>query len=511
MAGGPRTSVRTDQPPRAARRPVAKNPAGAILRGVFRENERRPTPPGRDRVRRRSQTLPLVILLLAMLGCLQEVDRESRPNPLPDVYLIVVDTLRADHLPTYGYGRNTAPTLDRFAKTATVFEDVVAPSSWTLPSTASLLTALYPATHGLSAKFGKGRKSAAMRPDVETLAMWLGNAGYATGAVVANPWVNNTRHGLNAGFESFVATDESAGAINRATRAFLEKNPDRPVFLFLHYMDVHGPYPRATSEDLEALGAPGRGQGRALTASELESRPRYLGSPHATLGEDIDDYDTGIRRWDAGFAELLTLIESREGRPEPLIAVVSDHGEEFLDHGGWNHGVTLFEEQLAVPWIMRSPGRPPERRAQAPVSLVDVAPTLLGRLGIDAPEWIQGRDVLAEPARGPVFSETQISNAKTVFRALPHEIDRRAARLAMRVGKTKIIRAPGGARCFDLANDPLETSPSCAGHPALEDSLAQMEAWEREARRLGLRFGSVESFEAEEEQAERLRALGYVE
>lgn len=450
----------------------------------------------------------LLLLLLLTLGCVVEVERD----PLPDVYLIVVDTLRADHLPTYGYARNTAPALDRFAATATVFEDVVAPSSWTLPSTASLLTGLYPATHGLSAVFRKGRESARMRPGIETLAMWLRDAGYATGAVVANPWVNNDKHGLRAGFESFVNMNlGKAPALDRAARLFAEKNQDRPVFLYLHYMDVHGPYEPAQKADLEALGPPGRGADRVLTASERTSWPSYLGPPENTLGETIDDYDTGIRRWDMAFARLVAWIESREGRPEPVILVVSDHGEEFLDHGGWNHGVTLFEEQIAVPWIMRIPGLPPGRRAHGPVSLVDVAPTLLGRLGIEAPDWIHGRDVLVQPTGGPVFSETQLPRPEMVTQPLPHEADGRSWRLALRVGNTKIIRDPAGPLCFDLATDPLEIHPSCAGNPQLEKSLDQMATWEREARLLGLRFGTSQTFEADEEQIERLRALGYVD
>ncbi len=450
----------------------------------------------------------LLLLHLLTLGCVLEVERD----PLPDVYLIVVDTLRADHLPTYGYPRNTAPALDRFAATATVFEDVVAPSSWTLPSTASLLTGLYPATHGLSAVFKERRESAAMRPGIETLAMWLRDAGYATGAVVANPWVNNHKHGLSAGFESFVAMNKrKAPALERAARVFAEKNRDRPVFLYLHYMDVHGPYEPAQKVDLEALGPQGRGGDRVLTESERASWPSYLGPPETTLGQVIDDYDTGIRRWDIAFAGLVAWIESRKTRPEPVILVVSDHGEEFLEHGGWNHGVTLFEEQIAVPWIMRIPGLPPGRRANGPVSLVDVAPTLLGSLGIEAPDWIHGRNVLAQPTGGPVFSETQLLRPETVANSLPHEVDGRSTRLALREGNTKIIRDPAGPLCFDLATDPLEVHPSCAGNPKLEKSLDQMETWEREARQLGIRFGTSKTFAADEEQIERLRALGYVD
>ncbi len=335
-----------------------------------------------------------------------------------------------------------------------VFDDVFAPSSWTLPSVASMMTSVYPSIHGLSAHSG-AVEFESLRPGLETLPQLFRDRGYRTLAVVTNPWVATPKHGLERGFEEYrYPEDADADAVHRIAREILAKNDPRPLFLYLHYMDVHAPYalPRPGDPD---LGPPPERYRRRLNEKELGVVPPYSRLPAAKgLEEYVDAYDRGIRRWDHSFGEFVDWLHSTGRLDDTLVVVVADHGEEFLEHGGWDHGRTLYQEQLLVPWILYIPGSPGRRVDDRVVSLIDVAPTLLGAVGAEIPSTMAGRDMLSA-RRGresrTLFSETRVR--------LGGKADARMKQLAIRRGKGKLILGPRGHWCFDLERDPDERSP----------------------------------------------------
>ena len=425
-------------------------------------------------------------------------------RPLPDVQLLVVDTLRADHVALYGYTRDTSPTLNRFAEEAIVFNDVFAPSSWTLPSVGSLFTGLYPAVHGLIARTGEGRATA-IRAQVPTLAELMHAAGYRTIAVVTNPWFEPA-HGLVRGFEEFTAGPAGRRAewVHQEARRALASDDPRPVFLYLHYMDVHAPYQTAPAVDPAILGPLPPEYVRPLTAEEDERIYGYMRMDGATaLDAYVQAYDEGIRYWDQEFGRWLEWLEQEARLDETILAVVGDHGEEFLEHGGWNHGETLYQEQLWVPWVMRLPGGGRRRIDDRVVSLVDYAPTLFALLGKDTPAAWMGVNVLGS---SPGFSDRAVF-AQTAVR-MGGGLDEDARIDAVRAGHRKSIERRNGTECYDLSVDPREASPladGCAG-----DLQRTVQAFRSRSAALAAEFGELSETELSPGQLERLRALGYV-
>ena len=426
-------------------------------------------------------------------------------RPLPDVRLLVVDTLRADHVALYGYTRNTSPTLARFAEEAIVFDDVFAPSSWTLPSVGSLFTGQYPAVHGLIAHDGEPRATA-IRAQVPTLAELLRAVGYRTIAIVTNPWFEPA-HGLARGFEEFTAGHGGRRAewVHQEARRALASDDPRPVFLYLHYMDVHAPYQTAPAVDPAILGPLPPEYVRPLTAEEDERIYGYMRMDGVdALDPYVQAYDEGIRYWDQEFGQWLEWLEQEARLDKTILAVVSDHGEEFLEHGGWNHGETLYQEQFWIPWVMRLPGGVGRRIDDRVVSLVDYAPTLFALLGKDIPAAWTGLNALGSSSR---FSDRAVF-AQTAVRVGGH-LDEDARLDAVRTGDQKRIERRDGTECYDLSADPREASPlaedGCAGNLQRE-----VQAFRSRSAALAAELGELSEIELSPEHMERLRALGYV-
>ena len=418
--------------------------------------------------------------------------------------LVVVDTLRADHLGAYGYPRDTSPELDRFAEEAILFERVVAPAPWTLPSVASMLTSTYPSVHGLRSREG-GTSLTSMRDGLTTLAESFADAGYRTVAIGTNPWVNTEGHGLQRGFDEYHdLEDASARAVNTRVREVLGTGPPqddpRPTFLYVHYMDVHGPYAH-NARGVPDLGPIDERYVRTLTREEHRKIPKYLKPKPGRLDLYVAAYDRGIRLWDRQFGELLAWLAQAGRLDRAIVSVTSDHGEEFLEHGDWNHGLDVHDEQIKVPWILRVPGEG-GRRVGALTSLIDVGPTLLARAGIAVPGSMAGVDVLEDPpdAGRAVLSETHIAR-----NAVPRPDG--GALVAMLRGDDKWIVEPRGTRCFDLARDPLEQQPTRCDPDGLEEVRRWLERLAEQAADLG----DTGKFVPSPETRQRLRELGYAE
>jgi arylsulfatase A-like enzyme len=436
------------------------------------------------------------LLVLAGAACGEKGERPRR------VVLVSIDTLRADHLGLYGYSRPTSPTLDALASESTVFDDATSASPWTLPSHASLLTGLYPSRHGLVSH------ERYLPSSVETLAQRFSRAGYHTAAVVNSHNLSPT-FGLDRGFQQYRYVEEEADqrepstAITDQAMDWLAGAGDSPMFLFLHYYDVHSDYVSLPKYE-QAFLAPYDGVADGTTAQLVAHREgRIVLDPAKDAGNLIDRYDAGIRQMDDEIGRLLRFLDERGMSADTLLVLTSDHGEEFFEHGGVLHGQTQYQEVLRVPLLVRGPGAP-HKRISIPVSLVDVFPTLLALSGLPAPDALDGVSLL------PLLTS---SDGRIADRALFSEADHndvedditRAVRY--RSFKLHYNRLTGEYRLFDLEHDPRErhdlASEQKSAVAALSERLTRFMASARTPV-------SVPQRTLSPEEIEKLRSLGYL-
>jgi len=327
-------------------------------------------PSGARRLRlARFVTRALVVAALPALFACPRMEAR-RPN----VLVVVVDTLRADHLSFYGYPVETAPFLAAQAARSVVFENAWSTSSWTAPAAASLFTGVYPVEHGVHLgvnavemlQRGGAKVTLDRVPDaLETLPELMRGLGYRTFGVSDNPNVSEAQ-GFAAGFDRFENYDYAgAPRVNASVEALLpEIGSAERWFVYLHYMDPHQPYHPRRRYLQRPRGADAHAASRAAYDSE------------------IGWVDEHIRR----AFELLRVDDAT------LVVFAADHGEEFGDHGGTSHRFKLYEELTRVPFFLRVPDLPP-RRVTVPVSLVDLRPTLRALLGLPPSEQDSGVDL----------------------------------------------------------------------------------------------------------------------
>lgn len=311
-----------------------------------------------------------LLLMLAAAGAASGC-RRGRRQAKPNVVLVVIDTLRQDHLPFYGYRANTAPFLTDLAGQGAVFETCYSASSFTSPATASILTSLYPFQHGvlkgMIVTLNQQAENSSLQlnriPEAAlTLSEWLRANGYRTFAVADNINICEAE-GFDQGFDRFVAlNNRGAAEVNR--RAMLwerEMRAGAPYFLYLHYMDPHAPY--------------------------LAHAPWYVRGADE-LQDQVAKYDSEIRSVDE---QLRAIFADLSWEDDTILIVSADHGEEFLEHGQTGHGKTLYNEVLRVPLLIwsRALGLKPLRLPQA-ASTLDIMPTVAAMLGLDAPKDLSG-------------------------------------------------------------------------------------------------------------------------
>jgi arylsulfatase A-like enzyme len=410
------------------------------------------------------------------------------------IVLISIDTLRRDHVGAYGYPKATTPRLDSLAREGLLCEDAVSTSSWTLPAHLSLLTSADPAAHGgVDMQHGFNHR-------LPTLAATLKKAGFATEAITSHLYVSSV-YGADDGFDrmDFHQDRKATDVAVRATDV-LDRVGDRPFFLFLHFYDPHWHYdpPEATRR----LFTTGEYHG-TITGRWQDFRDRTRAD---TSAEDLDQlralYDGEIRYTDDEIGRVLDHLKTRGLDRGTLVVVTSDHGEEFLEHGGFEHQKTLYEEVIRIPLLVSGPGVAP-RREPLPVSLLDVMPTILAWARVDPLAPLQGKSLLASPADRETYGETDHGSGGTRRLFLRAGAGRWKTILTFDRATEKLR----GEEWFELGADPGETSsvpPRAEVAQAVRDRLVAR--W-REARGRGVGAPSVE---LTAEQKERLRALGYV-
>jgi len=387
------------------------------------------------------------------------------PPPRPDLVLIVVESLRADHVGCYGCPLPTTPAIDALASNGTRFAAAVASSSWTQPSMATLFSSLSPARHGML-----GHRQA-IRGEAVMLARHLAGAGYQTVGIVANPMLHR-RHGFARGFEHFddytiaqapggFDDARAAAAAQRATGATVSRlavswlnrrDPTRPLFLFLFYMDPHydylppSPFDRLFTDDPvpPPRGIAGLASSFVPPAARDRIRAAYAGE---------------IRYTDTCIGTFLDALQATPRGAGTAVVLGGDHGEAFWEHGRTAHGHHLYDEQIRVPLIIRAPGSAPGAVVAGQAGLIDLAPTITALAGLDPPKdgaW-EGLDLSAYLKGGtlpgrPLRLDTRIGGHLR----------------AVRTPALKIIGKPPfevPSEIYDLTADPAETNNLAGSSP----------------------------------------------
>ena len=441
---------------------------------------------------------------------------EQRATGPPLILLISIDTLRPDHLGAYGYTRPTSPALDRIAQTSVVFDAASATSPWTLPSHASLLTGLYPHSHGLISH------EVALPGPIQTLGQALGQLGYATAAVV-NSHNLSSRFGLNRGFDEFLHVPESAERASPSSWvtdqaiSWIEGRGDRPLFLFVHYYDVHSDYsslPSYTKLFDEPYSGPVDGTTAQMQAARLGEI--QLGASDAR--QLVNLYDAGIRQMDDELKRIFSVLEQSALLDDTLLVVTSDHGEEFLEHGSLLHGRQHYEESIRIPLFLRYPPALPAARIATPVSLVDVMPTILAIAGAGAEYSADSRERARRRVDGldlsPLWTpdaDASQFNGRALLLEADHSAEPPDIHRGVRRGPFKLhydVRLKR-ARLFDLRSDPDELTDVSAQHPELvQELLAELERAYGGPRATGEAGPRVE---LTPEEKRRLESLGYAQ
>jgi len=436
----------------------------------------------------------------------------------PSVLLVVIDALRRDHLSLYGYAKDTSPGLARLAEESAVFERCLATSSWTKPSTLSLLSGLYPPRHG-------GHRNRKASPRIDFLGEVLQERGYATAAVSGNPHVSPA-FGMDQGFDHFELSDNRRARdypdlteLLDGARAWLAAHAHEPFFLYLHLMNVHGPYrapPEFRSRFLEEPHAEFPFQNPLWKDIVRRGRlERRADVSEAHLRDLAARYDGAIAYTDDVLTRFLEQLRDEGILDRSLLVITSDHGEELFDHGGFGHRRTLYGEQLEVPLLIREPGGVGAGwRIAEPVSLVDLPATMLDWLGFLPPE--------SGGAFGDGTSLVPLLRKRREGRPLPTrrllaQLDEVSAGRAFLVQEwphrllqiEKDYRGRENAvELFDVAVDPEERVDLA---PQRRERVAELEALSRELRS-ALEADSFKGDPAQLDEglARQLEALGYV-
>ena len=448
---------------------------------------------------------PPALLLLCLFGAALVVSCDgARRTPAPpprSVLLFLFDAAAAGHFTPYGYFRDTTPNLQRLAVRGHVFRSHFSVAAYTLSSTASLLTARYPPSHGVI-RFGD-RLAEAHR----TLPEVLREAGLRTGGFVSNPFLDPD-YGFSQGFDVYVNYQDYVspgkgeygndyGPMLRDLRAFLGQQPERPFFLLVHVLLPHNPYaPPQRFRDLFADPAY-RGSFEASTLQLLELDAGKLALGTGDRERLVDLYDANLRYGDEVLGEVLGILDAAGKTRDTHVIVTADHGEAFGEHGRFLHNTTVYDEMIHVPLVLTPAGTLADAPDLSAVGdTVDILPTVLDLLAMPPLPGAQGRSVLQPSAaeRKPFVLSYSMELAST----------------ALRSSRFKYIRNRGGeAEYYSLVPDPGESRNVLREDPARYDQAARLQAHEERLASIG-GVSAPERREPQSEEVERLRSLGYL-
>jgi len=337
------------------------------------------------------------------------VRRTRAARARPNVVLILVDTLRADGLHCLGNPREVSPALDDIARRGTLFERAFSPAPWTWPSTASLFTSLHPTEHGF-----QGLSSCYLADQHLTLAERFLEEGVATAAFTSNNLVSESK-GFAQGFETFRMYEWSpASGLLPDVEAWLDEAAPWRFFLYLHFVDPHFPYEPEADMAERFVSEPPEGYGvKGVLGKELEDlqhgRPYDENLLAGHMRYALETYDGEVATVDRWIGRLTAKLAELDLTDTTVIAVTSDHGEEFLEHRMLAHGPQLFDESVHVPLLIAGPGVPAGARVRTTAEMRYLAPTLLELAGIEPRKNLRGANLLeARPPGEPLYFSTEL-------------------------------------------------------------------------------------------------------
>jgi arylsulfatase len=437
--------------------------------------------------------------------------------------LLVIDTLRADHVHAYGYERETTPWMDKLAGKGVLFERAVAASSWTQPSMASLLTSTYPMVHQVTRTPQSHAGMSVLPPDLVTISEFLKERGFATHAVSSHPYCS-ALSGFDQGFDGFdtvsevISEYEAQEVMDRAIQWLSSQTVQSEFFLYVHIMGPHFPYVpppefqgRFTTERVEEVKAVFRGMDYKQQIDFMGAEGvEFFKSRPDLLAELIGLYDEEIAFSDSQVGRLWKTLESLGMLPSTMLIVLSDHGEGFLQHGRFGHGNSLFRELLEVPLIIYYPPLGEGVRVKGMVSLMDVFPAICALFRSAPPYPAQGSSLLPVIGGGkdhaPVLSELLIMG---IARLTTHEhaLIYRPRLKVQRQGRS--FEEPEAIKLFNLNEDPIEMKDVSGQQPELAGSMVEsLLRMEQENRRI--KIAPAQSRRINEELRQKLMALGYL-
>lgn len=447
----------------------------------------------------------LAVAAALVLGACADSGGDAGPDaPAPlagqDCLVIVLDALAADHLGSYGSKYDTSPNIDALAERGVRFDQAWSQTSWTLASTASLMTGLFQESHGVVEKdhrLGSGPL---------TLAEAFVEAGYATYGFAQNPFAS-TAFGFGRGFERFddlyyeEAHRPDAVVTDGVLDALSGDGDSRPRFVYAHYRRPHAPYD-PPAETAALFTEPGYGGHVTGSADDLAnhnngSRPMGMSDRRHLRGL----YDAGIHTVDAELGRLFDGIDLER----TLVVILSDHGEAFGRHGAYGHNTQSFEPMVNVPLVLSHPDLASGRRVDQPVMSIDLFPTLAELFGLDvAGEPLQGdsfvsrlmpgRDApIDDDPRRPVFTSSRDFGPKRQMQAVL-------------VDDLKFLRTSRKAFLFDLANDPREQQDLAANRPSdVTELTGLLDAWQADQLRIASEAATIDA-----QIFDELQKLGYM-
>lgn len=458
------------------------------------------------------------------------------------IILVLADTLRRDHLSTYGYERETAPVLTELAAQGALFQNVVAQGTWTKISVPAILTSLHPSSHGITEFRDR------LPASVTTLAEAFREAGYATLQTSSVPFsgqLTNLQQGVEVLHESSSVDEEPPGKTGRIftdrVLDWVETHQDVPFFALLHAMDPHSPYEPAapyngwwTEPDARAHHDADEEAVKPFIDAELfkimtmPTREDLIEAdidPEQYVEREIGWYDGSIRAFDAEVGRLIARLRHLGLEDKVVVAFFSDHGEELLDHGQHWHGTTVYAEQTDVPLVLWGPGFVPAGVvAPQTVQTIDLMPTVLELASLPTPEQAQGQSLVPlmaslaagedASARGwqqrPAFSES--ARGPGHERILPPGPKGRDVIVDGQWRLIENLEPPEGwpqYELYDRTTDPLDQHDLAADKPEVVAELAaKLTAWREWTTARRLEPDSLDSMSAEE--LARLKSLGYI-
>ena len=465
----------------------------------------------------------------------------TAPKNRPNVLLYLIDTERADHASLYGYARDTTPFLKKLGAEGLVFEDCQVQAPRTKQSTASLLTSLYSYTHGIINDYDTIPKGAA------TLAERLRGDGYVTASIVANPFAGRIT-GLERGFdylEEWAVVQRNrtdahdrgtdSEAVNKIAFPWLDAHRDEPFFLYAHATDPHAPYrPPAGFEEKFANPADSAEFNR--TYRDLGGHHKYAGgtvidragckragvNPDKFIRRALDRYDGEILHNDRSLELLVDKLKQLGILDNTLIIVVSDHGEEFWEHGWTCHGHSLYQELTHGLFVMWNPKLiPSPRRVSEPVQLIDVMPTVLDLVDVKIPDVVEGQSLApfakGQPflRRGPVMTSRFADPEAKKEGVVP---ENRIDAVALLDANWKLIYREKGkevgvskVELYNRRTDRAESANVAAQHPQEVDRMmTEIGKWMDAQKQIRGLLGRGAKAAMDKQTIEQLRSLGYL-